>query len=86
LYDARVAVKPALDAAAIDDIVANKYDEVLVHGALSKLYSIPRKPWTDMNLAQFHLALFRASFPAARTEAAEEFQTGIPRKVKYGGL
>jgi len=86
LYYARVAVKPTLDASAINDIVANKYDEVLVHGALAKLFLMPRKPWTDANLAQYHLALFRASFAPARTEAAEEFQTGIPRKVKYGGL
>jgi len=86
LYNARVAVKPTLSATDINDVVTNKYDEVLVHGALSKLYLIPRKPWTDANLAQFHLALFTSRFAAARTEAAEEFQTGIPRKVKYGGL
>jgi len=86
LYDARVAVKPLLTATVIDDIVANKYDEVLVHGALSKLYLLPRKPWTDNALAQYHQTMFLASFPAARTEAAEEFQTGVPRKVAYGGI
>jgi len=86
LYNARLAVKPTLSASSISDVLGNKYDEVLVHGALSKLFLIPRKPWTDANLAQFHMGLFRASFAPARTEAAEEFQTGIPRKVKYGGL
>lgn len=85
-YNLRVAVKPTLTAAVIDDVVVNKYDEVLIHGALSKLYVMPRKPWTDNNLAAFHMNAFRAAFAPARTEAAEEFQTGIPRKVKYGGL
>ncbi len=85
-YDLRVAVKPTLVATVIDDVIANKYDEVLVHGALGRLYAIPRKPWTDTNLAGFHLGVFTSAIPAARTEAAEEFQTGIPRKVKYGGL
>lgn len=85
-YDVRLAVKPLLSATVIDDIVANKYDEALIHGALGKLYALPRKPWTDMNLAQYHQLLFVSSIPGARTEAAEEFQTGVPRKVKYGGL
>ena len=85
-YYIRIAVKPLLTAVTIDDVLVNKYDELLVHGALSKLFLIPRKSWTDTNLAAFHLSLFGGSFAAARTEAAEEFQTGIPRKVKYGGL
>lgn len=85
-YFIRVAVKPLLTATAIDDVVANKYDELLIHGALAKLFLIPRKPWTDANLGSFHLAAFNAGIPSARTEAADEFQTGIPRSVKYGGL
>lgn len=86
-YDVRVALKPILaTAATVDDVIANKYDELLVHGALARLYLIPRKPWTDANLAVFHKNIFDAGMKSARTEAAEEFQTGIPRKVKYGGL
>jgi hypothetical protein len=86
LYNIRVAVKPKLTATAVDDVVLNKYDETLVNGALGRLYLIPRKPWTDANLAQFHEGLFRAAIPAARSEAADEFQTGVRRKVKYGGI
>jgi len=86
LYDVRVAVKPLLTATTIDDLLINKFSEPLIHGALAQLYQMPRKPWTDGGLAQFHLALFRDALPGARVEAAEEFQTGIARKVKYGGL
>jgi len=86
LYDVRVAVKPTLSATAIGDVVLNKHDETLVHGALGRLYAIPRKPWTDLNLATYHEGLFRAAIPAARSEAADEFQTGVARRVKYGGL
>jgi hypothetical protein len=85
-YYARVAVKPLLTATTVDDVVLNKYDELLIHGALGRLYALPRKPWTDLQLASYHTAQFTLGIPAARTEAAEEFQTGIPRKVKYGGL
>lgn len=85
-YYVRVAVKPLLTATVINDVVINKYDELIVHGALGRLYLIPRKPWTDANLAQYHEALFRNGWASARAEAADEFQTGVPRKVKYGGL
>lgn len=85
-YFLRVAVKPLLSATVIDDVVANKYDELLIHGALAKLFLLPRKPWTDAGLAQYHQSIFLNGIPPARTEAAEEFQTGIPRKVKYGGI
>jgi hypothetical protein len=86
-YNARVAVKPLLaTATTVDDIIANKYDELLVHGALARLYAIPRKPWTDNNLASFHIGMFNAGIPAARTAAADEHQTGVGRKIKYGGL
>jgi len=85
-YYARVAVKPLLTATTVNDVVVNKYDELIVHGALSRLYSIPRKPWTDDGRAAYHMSLFREGIPRARQEASDEFQTGVPRKVKYGGI
>ena len=85
-YYVRAAVKPLLTATAIDDRVVNKYDEVLVDGALGRLLAMPRKPWTDFQLAEYHFVQFESAKAAARTRASEEFQTGVPRKVKYGGL
>jgi len=86
-YYVRVAVKPLLaTATTFDDVLVNKYDQVLVDGALARLYLIPRKPWTDTGLGAYHRQVFMAAMPSARTEAAEEFQTGVARKVKYGGL
>jgi len=86
LYDARIAVKPLLSATTLDDVLVNKYDELIIHGALGKLYVMPRKTWTDDARAAYHTGLFNAGIPAAKTEAADEFQTGVPRKVKYGGI
>ena len=85
-YYARVAVKPTLAATAIDDVVASRYDELIIHGALGRLYAIPRKPWTDLGLAQYHTSMFISGLPDARRDAADEFQTGVGRKVRYGGL
>jgi len=86
LYDVRVAVKPLRTATTLDSVLTNHYDEELIHGALSHLYLIPRKPWTDLNLAQYHQGMFLNSMPRARAEATDEFQVGVARKVKYGGL
>lgn len=85
-YNTRVAVKPLLTATTIDDMLVNKYSEELIHGALAYLFLIPQKPWTDGAMAQYHQAMFMNSFAGARAEAADEFQTGVPRTVKYGGL
>jgi len=86
LYTTRLAVKPLLTATVIDDLLINKFNEEFIHGALAYLYLIPRKPWTDPGMGQYHLLLFQDSFSSARVAAAEEFETGVARKVKYGGI
>ena len=85
-YDVRIAVKPKLDATTVDDIIYNKFYETVIAGAKSFLFLIPRKPWSDPNLAQFHLAMFNNGVIDAVPEASDDFQTGVPRKVKYGGI
>ena len=85
-YYIRLALKPLLTATSFDDTFGRKYDEALIHGALGRLFAQPRKPWTDETRAAFHNAAFEAAKLEARSEAADEFQTGVPRKVKYGGL
>jgi len=84
-YYVRLAVKPLLTATTIDDLVANKHDELIIHGALAKLFLQPRKVWSDPVLGQYHLSEFMAGVPTARAKAADEYQTGVARTVKYGG-
>jgi hypothetical protein len=85
-YYLRVAIKPKLSATTVSDLVVNKYSELLISGAKAFLFMTPRKPWTDLQMAQYHQAAFLAGIPDARSDAADEFQTGVARKVKYGGL
>jgi len=84
-YYVRAAVKPTEEVQDVSDLVINKYSELLISGAKGHLFMIPRKPWTDLKMAQYHRAVFMAGIPDARSEAADEFQTGVARKVKYGG-
>lgn len=86
LYDVRVAVKPTRSASNFDDVLLNKFDNDLINGALGMLYAVPQKSWSDKSLASYYTVQFMDSIPTARAYAAEEFQTGTPRKVKYGGL
>jgi len=86
LYDIRVAVKPLRTATVIGDVLANKFDEDLINGALSFLFLMPRKPWTDLQLGMSYKAQFLSSMPGARAAATDEFQVGVGRKIRYGGL
>jgi hypothetical protein len=85
-YYVRMAVKPLLTSDSISDVIENKYDEFVIHGALARLYFMPRKPWSDTRLGAYHREQFELSWPGARADAANEFQTGVIRKVRYGGL
>jgi hypothetical protein len=85
-YYVRMSVKPLLTSKSISDVIENKYDEDVIHGALSRLYFMPRKPWSDIKLGAYHREQFELSWPGARADAANEFQLGVIRKVKYGGL
>ncbi|HTJ55870.1 MAG TPA: hypothetical protein VL380_10715, partial [Nitrosospira sp.] len=53
-----VALKPSPDAAGIDDSIFDEYREAIVHGALARLMLSPKKPYTNMQLAQYHEQLF----------------------------
>lgn len=84
-YYVRAAIKPTINATDVDDLIHNKFSELLYHGAKAFLFMTPRKPWTDLQLAQYHQSMFELGIPEARAKAADEFQTGVARKVKYGG-
>ena len=86
IYNIRIAVKPTLSATTLDDTLANKFREVFISGALSMILTIPRKPWTDLQTAGVHAGRYERGMVDAKAEATDEFQTGIIRKVKYGGL
>ncbi len=86
-YYIRASVKPLVaTATTIQDIIANKYDEVLVHGTLSRLYFLPRKVWSNPELGAYHRTLFDIGINAAKGKATDEHQRGVRRTVKYGGL
>lgn len=85
VYHVRAAYKPTLDATTLDDLIINKYDEAIIHGALARLFSQPNKVWSDPNNANYHAAMFMDMKRKATTEAADGYQQNVPRRVQYGG-
>ena len=77
-----VALKPSPDADGIDDSIFDEYREAIVHGALARLMLSPKKPYTNMQLAQYHDQLFAirvadAGMRAARSHTRAPLQTRI---------
>src|SRR4029079_18057530 len=50
-----VVLKPDYAATGIDDEIFREYREPIVHGALSRLMSSPRKPYTNLQLSTYHM-------------------------------
>jgi len=50
---------PKPDADFLPDAVAEKYSEAVVAQALFRLLNMPGKPWSNPQLAQYHLADYR---------------------------
>ena len=77
-----VALKPSPDAIGIDDAIFDEYREVVIHRALARLMLSPKKPYTNMQLAQYHDQLFAirvadAGMRAARSHTRAPLQTRI---------
>lgn len=68
-----VALKPDNDATGIDDEIYQEYREAIVHGALAKLMLSPRKPYTNAELAAFHMQQFAAQTAGAGLRVARNY-------------
>lgn len=54
LIDCCVSTRPKSGASSIDDRLFTRWKSAIVHGALNKLLAIPKQPFTDIALAEFH--------------------------------
>jgi hypothetical protein len=55
-----VALKPSPASAGLGEREFDEYQEAIVHGALSRLMSSPKKPYTHLQLASYHQEQFGA--------------------------
>ena len=81
----RVMLKPTHTSTGCDDQILSEYRDAIVNGALFRLLRIPSKDWTDYAGAQVYSTLFNEQMAYAE-RCARNADTGIARKVNYGGL
>ena len=81
----RAILKPTHTSTACSDQVMSEYRDAIVNGALFRLLRIPSKDWTDFSGAQVYGTLFTEQIRYAEM-CARNADTGIARKVNYGGL
>ena len=81
----RVALRPTLDDPTIDDRVGAEFQEHIVHGALYRLLRMPKRSWSNADMAAFYKDLFETDKGQARDRAVDNFSK-VPRQVRYGGL
>lgn len=49
-----LALKPKRSASAMDEVVFDELEEVIMHGALQHLLVLPNQAWSDRELAAYH--------------------------------
>lgn len=72
-----VALKPTITATSIETRIYEEYREQIADGALARLYVSPKKPYTDLPLAQVKAAMFRSHCNLAYNKAMRGHTRGV---------
>lgn len=72
----RVAYAPTRTSTAVVDTVYEYFQEDIVAGALSRLFAIPNKPWTNPNLVGINADRFAQAKRQAAIDASRSFNRG----------
>ena len=81
----RAIIKPSHTSTKCDADVINDYRDTIINGALFRLLRLPSKEWTDYSGASVYGSLFSEGVIDAERRARSA-DTGVARKVNYGGL
>lgn len=81
----RAVLRPTYTSTACDNDVMNDYRDTIVNGALFRLLRVPNKDWSDLQSAGVYGQLFNQGVDDAERRARNA-DTGIARKVKFGGV
>jgi hypothetical protein len=71
----RLSLKPKFDAADIESRMYEEYREAIASGALYRLMSSPKKPYSDPNTAIFH----KSAFDDKAADVRHKVQKGYAR-------
>lgn len=69
----KVSVKPSRNSTTVDDWLIEDNYLSLLDGVKSKMFAIPKKPWTDAQLALYHRNLFEEAKNKVRMKVMRSF-------------
>ncbi|MEA4857907.1 MAG: hypothetical protein AAGU21_01050 [Solidesulfovibrio sp.] len=62
----RAGLAPVRGADEVEEELLETYGETIAHGAAARLFEIPRKAWSDMQLSAYHQQLFERGLSDAK--------------------
>lgn len=79
-----LAIKPSESATGVEQWFADRYRRTIARGALAELLSLPKRQWTDVQMAAIRLEQFEAGVRSAEAQGLRD-GTGAPlRTTRYG--
>lgn len=76
-YRVKLSVIPSREACDLDEILYERYQPVLVAGALADLYAQPEKPWTNLALSKVKMDEFKIGCARALGDSATGARQGV---------
>jgi len=70
------SITPRTTSAEVDAVLLERHSEVVVHGALARLFLYPRTEWTDAVAAQYHRLEFDRAIERLRIRQRRAHQAG----------
>ena len=64
-----LALRPTQDATGMDKSVFDECEQLIIHGVLQHLHTLPGKSWTDYGLASYHAKQYTYKTSARRAKA-----------------
>lgn len=79
---ATLVLKPAQTSQACGDILFEEYRKEIAAGAIAMLMLMPKKPWTDYELAAQKESVFLTATEKAKVRASSAFGRRVRRRVR----
>jgi hypothetical protein len=75
------ALKPVINTTQLPNISTEQHLDGLVSGVLSRMYAIPKRPWSDAAAAAMHSKTYRREILLARDQANRSYSSADSRRV-----
>jgi hypothetical protein len=66
--DMFLALKPSLSSTGMEETIFNNCENLIIHGVLQHLHTIPDKSWTDYGVASYHAKQYTYKTAAKRAQ------------------